>query len=46
MMTDRTKTLIKAITLAILIVPYRIKIKRDEDGKLDRINVKALAWQI
>lgn len=45
-MTDRTKTVIKAITLAILIVPYRIMIKRDEDGKFDRINIKALSWQV
>lgn len=45
-MSNRTKIIIKASVLAIFLVPYRIKIKRDADGKFDGINIKALAWQI
>lgn len=45
-MSNRTKLIIKASFLAIFLVPYRIKIKRDEDGKIDGINIKALAWQV
>lgn len=45
-MSNRTKIIIKAVFLAILLIPYRIKIKRDENGRFEGISLKALAWQI
>lgn len=45
-MSDMTEKLVKALFVSAIVLPYSVKIKRDEEKKPEKISLKAFLWKL
>lgn len=45
-MSDLTEKLVKALFVSAIVLPYSVKIKRDEEKKPEKISLKAFLWKL
>ena len=44
-MSDLSEKIVKALFVSAIVMPYSVKIKRDEQKKPEKISLKAFLWK-